>query len=96
MQAIVLNKPGKPETLHLADIPRPEPAAGEALIRVYAVSLNPVDYQLAASGHPAWDYPFVLGLDVAGTIAALGPGVSGWRAGERVVYHGNLSSRRLR
>jgi len=58
---------------------------------VEAVSLNPVDYKMAAAGHPAWSYPFILGLDVAGTIDALGPDVDGWQLGERVFHHGNLS-----
>lgn len=91
MKAVVLDKPGRPSTLHVADVAVPKVGEGEVLIRVHAVSLNPVDYKLAAGGHPAWRYPFILGLDVAGTIEALGPGVDGWTVGERVFYHGNLS-----
>jgi NADPH:quinone reductase-like Zn-dependent oxidoreductase len=60
-------------------------------VRVEAVSLNPIDYKMAGSGHPAWTYPFVLGVDVAGVVDAVGPGVESRQPGNRVFYHGNLS-----
>lgn len=91
MQALVLDQPGSPATLRLAEVPRPVPGPGEVLVRVHAVGLNPVDYQLAQSGHAAWQYPFILGLDVSGTIEELGEGVTQWRPGEPVYYHGDLS-----
>ena len=91
MRAVVLDKPGRPSTLYMDNISLPEPGEGEVRIRVHAVSLNPVDYKLAASGHPAWRYPFVLGLDVAGTVDGLGVDVTGWQIGDRAFYHGNLS-----
>ncbi|MGY8827285.1 MAG: zinc-binding dehydrogenase [Candidatus Latescibacterota bacterium] len=55
------------------------------------MGLNPVDYKLAGRGNPAWAYPHILGLDVAGTIDALGAGVDGWALGDRVYYHGDLT-----
>ncbi|MCB0197421.1 MAG: zinc-binding dehydrogenase [Anaerolineae bacterium] len=91
MKALALDKPGKPDTLHLADLPKPQPGLGEVRVRVEAVSLNPVDYKLARSGHPAWTYPFILGLDVAGVVDAVGDGVENWQPGDQVFYHGNLS-----
>ena len=91
MKAVLLDQPGQPSSLYLGDIAQPEPAAGEVRVQVQAVSLNPVDYKMGAAGHPAWAYPFVLGLDVAGTIDALGDQVAGWEVGDRVFYHGNLS-----
>jgi NADPH2:quinone reductase len=91
MKALVLDKPGKPNTLRVADISTPEPDAGEVRVRVEAVSLNPVDYKLAQRGHLAWKYPFVLGLDVAGVVDAVGSGVESWQPGDAVFYHGNLS-----
>lgn len=75
----------------MGDLPLPQPNPGEVRVQVKAVSLNPVDYKLAASGHPAWQYPFVLGLDVAGRIDELGEEVEDWKVGDRVFYHGNLS-----
>jgi NADPH:quinone reductase-like Zn-dependent oxidoreductase len=91
MKALVLDKPGPVETLHMAEVEKPEPAAGEVLVRVHAVGLNPVDYKLAAAGWPTWKYPFILGLDTAGTIEEVGPDVRDWQKGDRVYYHGNLS-----
>jgi len=91
VKALLLDRPGRPETLRIADLPAPEPGPGEIRVRVRAAGLNPVDYKLAASGHSRWRYPFVLGLDVAGVVDALGPGVSQWKPGDAVYYHGDLS-----
>lgn len=92
MKAIVVPQAGGGlESVVLADIPAPEPGPGEVRLRVEASSINPVDWKLAVSGHPKWSYPHVLGLDAAGTIDRIGPGVSDWQDGDRVVFHGNLS-----
>jgi NADPH:quinone reductase len=91
MKAMVLDRLGEPETLRVMDLPKPEPGPGEIRVRVQAVGLNPADYKLAADGHPDWNYPFVLGLDVAGIVDALGEGVTEWSIGDRVFYHGDLS-----
>ena len=91
MKALVLDKPGMPDTLRITQMDKPVPEAGEIRVRVRAVSLNPVDYKVAASGNPAWKYPFILGLDVAGTVDAVGEGVTQWQAGDEVFYHGDLS-----
>jgi NADPH:quinone reductase-like Zn-dependent oxidoreductase len=91
MRALIIDKPGKLDTLYVGELPKPIPEDKEVRVRVQAVSLNPVDYKLAQSGHPAWQYPFVLGLDVAGTIDAIGSGVNNWKVGDCVFYHGNLS-----
>jgi NADPH2:quinone reductase len=91
MKALVLDKPGTPESLYPTDVEQPKPRAGEVRVKVYAVGLNPVDYKLAASGFPGWDYPMILGLDVAGVIDAVGPGVDEWQPGDPVYYHGDSS-----
>lgn len=91
MKALVLDRPGSMDYMRVADIAIPEPAEGAVRVKVHAAGLNPVDYKLLRGGHPAWHYPFVLGLDVAGTIDALGAGVEGWYVGDRVYYHGDLS-----
>jgi NADPH:quinone reductase-like Zn-dependent oxidoreductase len=90
MKALVLDRPGSFDRLHIADIPAPEPGPGDVRVRVMACGLNPVDYKLMG-GHPAWTYPFVLGLDAAGVIDRIGDGVTGWQIGDRVFYHGNLA-----
>jgi NADPH2:quinone reductase len=89
MKALVLDKPGTPETLYPSDVEQPKPGAGEVRVKVHAVGLNPVDYKLAASGLPNWDYPVVLGMDIAGVVDAVGKGVEEWEPGDPVYYHGN-------
>jgi NADPH:quinone reductase len=91
MKALILEKPGSPDTLRLAEMPQPQPGQGEVRIKVQAVGLNPADYQFMAQGFPSWNYPFIPGMDVAGIIDALGTNVTGWSIGDRVYYHGNFS-----
>ncbi len=91
MKALILEKPGSPDGLKIADQPLPEPAPGEIRVNVKAVGLNPVDYKTAERGHPSWLWPHILGLDVAGTVDVVGSGVTNWRHGDRVFYHGDLS-----
>lgn len=93
MRAVVLNKPGSLEELrYVEDRPIPVPGKGEIRVKVHCVGLNPVDYKLADGwGGVNWGNPPVLGLDVAGTVDALGDGVTGFSTGDRVYYHGNLS-----
>lgn len=91
MRALILDTPGSVDSLRLAEVADPQPGAGAIRVRVAAVGLNPVDYKLAGRGNPHWSYPHVLGLDVAGTIDAVGEGVHSWRVGDRVYYHGDLT-----
>lgn len=91
MKALVLDQPGSAETLRVAEIPDPQPGSDEVRVRVRAVGLNPVDYKLAESGFPSWEYPFILGLDVAGVVDAVGDAVTDWKVGDAVYYHGNLA-----
>jgi len=91
MKALILDRPGVVDTLRVDNLPDPQPGNGEIAVRVAAVGLNPVDYKLAGRGNPAWSYPHILGLDVAGTVEAIGKGVDQWTVGDRVFYHGNLS-----
>jgi NADPH:quinone reductase-like Zn-dependent oxidoreductase len=70
----------------------------EVLVRVEAVGLNPVDYRTAAVGNPAWQYPHILGLDVAGRVVAIHAEEAARRdlarslpaPGTRVVFHQDL------
>jgi NADPH:quinone reductase len=86
MKAVLLDRPGPPSSLRIGEISTPRPRDGEALVRVFATSLNPVDYKVAAQGYEGWTYPHVLGVDVAGVIE-IGEGVTSWNPGERVFYH---------
>ncbi|MGL5033723.1 MAG: zinc-binding dehydrogenase [Microcystaceae cyanobacterium] len=91
MKALLLDRPGKPETLRIDDVPIPSPNLGEVRVKVHAVSLNPADYKFMERGFRAWQYPFIPGLDVAGTIDAIAEDVTQWQVGDAVYYHGDLS-----
>ena len=85
MKAVVIHATGGPEQLTLADMPDPVPSAGEVLIDVAYAGCNWADTQVRMGIYPhAMTYPMVLGFEVAGTVAALGPDVSGFTVGERV------------
>ncbi len=92
MQATVFDRHGGPEVLEFREIPDPLPAAGEALVRVRACGINHLDLWVR-SGLPGLvvEMPHVLGSDVVGEVAALGPGVSGLAVGARTLVHPTLS-----
>ena len=77
MRAWLLDRPGPPGSMRLTEIDSPwrSPVADrrevEVLVKVEAVGLNPTDFKTAAAGHPAWHYPQVPGLDVAGRVVAV-------------------------
>ncbi len=85
MRAVEISTPGAPEVLTAVERPDPVPAPGEVLIRVAAAGVNRPDVLQRKGAYPpppgASDLP---GLEVAGTIAALGDGVHDWRVGDRV------------
>jgi NADPH:quinone reductase-like Zn-dependent oxidoreductase len=71
----------------LADIPTPEAGPGEVLVRVHAASVNGIDLSIASGrlqGMLEYHFPVVLGKDFAGTVEAVGAGVTGFAAGDRV------------
>jgi NADPH2:quinone reductase len=85
MKAAFLETTGGPDVLRYGDLPQPTPAAGEVLVRVAASAVNPIDLYIRA-GLVAMPLPkpFIPGCDLAGAVAALGPGVSRFRVGDRV------------
>lgn len=98
MRAVRIARHGGPEVLERAEVPVPTPDAGEVLVRVHAVALNNTDLwtREGAYGRPedprarsGWrgpiDFPRIQGADIAGRIAAVGPGVDERLAGRRVV-----------
>ena len=68
MRAAVIHRTGGPDVLQLEEVPRPEPADGEVLIRVHAASVNPIDWK-RRRGERTLEVPAVLGRDVSGTVA---------------------------
>jgi len=90
MRAIRFHALGGPEVLQLDEVPKPVPQSGEVLIQVEAIGVNFIDtYQRA--GLYKVDLPFTPGQEVAGRIAAIGPGVTEFAEGDRVAcYHPGL------
>src|ERR1051325_7391694 len=89
MKALLLRRHGGLQDLELvADHPRPEPAEGHVVIRVRASSFNYHDV-FTVRGMPGIKVPLpvVIGLDMAGEITEVGPGVSGWKVGDRVLVN---------
>jgi NADPH2:quinone reductase len=85
VKAVVIHATGGPEQLTLADVPDPVAGPGEVLLEVAYAGCNWADTQVRMGIYPhAMIYPLILGFEVSGTVAALGPGVSGVRIGERV------------
>ena len=77
--------PGIPPRLMPTEIPRPEPGPGQVLIKVTAAGLNRADLLQTEGRYPPPNgAPETLGLEVSGTVAALGAGVRSWRAGDQV------------
>jgi putative PIG3 family NAD(P)H quinone oxidoreductase len=85
MKAITIPEFGGPEAMVLSEVPDPEPRAGEVLVRVAAAGVNRADV-LQRQGHyaPPPGESDVPGLEVSGTIEALGDGVEGWSVGDEV------------
>ncbi|HEX3347881.1 MAG TPA: quinone oxidoreductase [Acetobacteraceae bacterium] len=86
-KAIRVHQPGGPEVMRWDDIPTPEPAAGEVLIRHAAVGVNYIDIYFR-TGLYKTNVPVTLGMEAAGTIVAVGEGVTSLRPGDRVAYAG--------
>jgi NADPH:quinone reductase len=85
MQVVEISRPGGPEVLRLATRPLPQPRTGEVLIRVAAAGVNRPDcMQRAGTYAPPPGASELPGLEVAGTVVALGEGVSEWKEGDRV------------
>jgi NADPH2:quinone reductase len=83
MQAIEVAEHGGPEVLNYVDRPQPSPGPGEVLIKAEAIGVNFVDTYFRSGLYPH-EVPFVLGAEVAGTVAAVGDGVTSFGIGDRV------------
>ena len=87
MKAIVVHQYGGPEVLKFEEYPDPVPGAGEVLVRVAAASVNPIDYKrragLTKDFYPL-HFPGLIGVDLAGTVVKVGPGVEAFTVGNEV------------
>ena len=92
MKAIRVHQPGEPDVMKLEEVPDLKPAAGQVLIRVKAVGVNPVETYIRSGKYPLTvPLPYTPGSDAAGTVEAVGPDVKSVRPGDRVYTAGSLS-----
>ena len=85
MHAAFINETGAPEVIQYGELPTPEPGAGQVLVKVAAVSVNPIDTYIRSGVvdiGPA--FPYVVGCDLAGTVEQVGPGATKFQVGDRV------------
>jgi NADPH2:quinone reductase len=88
MRAIVVREFGAPDVMKLEDVPDPTPGAGQVLIRVHAVGVNPVDTYVRSGTYARKPpLPYTPGTDIGGVVEGMGQGVSGVRTGDRVYAH---------
>ncbi|MEJ0018853.1 MAG: quinone oxidoreductase [Acetobacteraceae bacterium] len=90
IKAIRIHSPGGPEVMKWEDVPRPEPGPGEALIKQEAIGLNYIDVYFRSGLYKAPTMPLVIGQEGAGTVIAIGGGVTSLKPGDRVAYAGAL------
>jgi NADPH:quinone reductase len=85
MKAVVADPLGGPENLKYVDLPKPDPGEGEALVKIEAAGVNFIDVYFRTGLYKAPETPVRLGSEGAGTIEAVGKGVT-FRPGQRVAY----------
>ncbi len=85
MNAVYIESHGGPEAVRYGDRPKPAPGAGEALVRVAAAGVNFID-TYHRSGLYKVELPFTLGVEGAGTVESVGPGVTAVAPGDRVAW----------
>jgi NADPH:quinone reductase len=83
MKAIQIHEAGGPEVLQLTELPIPQPGPGQVLIRVEATGVNFIEIYFR-KGQYKTSFPFTPGSEAAGTVEELGPGVTGFKAGDLV------------
>jgi len=92
MNAVVLHEYGGPEKLMYEETADPVAGEGEVLVHLAASSVNPIDFKLRSGAYAKYmplQFPAVLGRDVAGTVRGVGPRVTGFAPGDRVMALGN-------
>jgi NADPH2:quinone reductase len=92
MKAIRVHEFGGPELLRLEEVPKPEPGAGQVLVRMHAIGVNPVETYIRAGTYaykPA--LPYTPGNDGAGVVEQVGPDVNQFKPGDPVYIAGSIS-----
>lgn len=91
MKAISVTRPGGADALAIADLPIPEPGPGEARVRIEAAGVNYIDIYHRTGLYPV-ETPFTPGMEGAGTVDAVGEGVTEVKPGDRVAYAMQMGS----
>lgn len=86
MHAIRIGRHGGPEVMNWTELPDPEPAPGEALVRLGVAGVNFMDVGARSTGGAGWAAPTVLGAEGMGYVTGLGEGVEGLAVGDRVAW----------
>ena len=89
-KAIRIHTNGGPEVLKYEDVPTPEPGPGEALVKHHAIGLNYIDVYFRTGLYKAPSMPLIIGQEGAGTVTAVGAGVTVVKPGDRVAYAGPI------
>src|SRR5580692_1875841 len=89
-KAIRIHTNGGPDVMKWEDVPTPEPGPGEALIKQAAVGLNYIDVYFRTGLYKAPSMPLIIGQEGAGTVTAVGAGVTVVKPGDRVAYAGSI------
>ena len=85
VKAAYITQNGPADSILYGELPVPVPAGAQVLVRVKAVSVNPVDTYIRAGTAPAkLPFPFIVGCDLAGVVESVGPGASRFKPGDRV------------
>ncbi len=87
MKAIAINSYGGADTLQAIETPTPTPTEHNLIVKLAATSINPIDWKIREGYLQSvirWDFPIVLGFDLAGTVVEIGKGVTAWKVGDRV------------
>ncbi|GAB3290146.1 NADP-dependent oxidoreductase [Parahaliea aestuarii] len=87
MYAMIIRRTGGPEVLEYAELETPQPGPGEVLVQVAYAGINPADWknrQGYLEQYRPYRFPYIIGFDAAGVVAAVGDGVTGLTVGDRV------------
>lgn len=91
MKAIQVDQFGGPEVLQLREVPDPKPGAGQVVVKLMAVGVNPVDTYIRKGTYGPKPFPYTPGSDGAGVIESVGDGVKTVKLGDRVYLAGSLT-----
>lgn len=92
MKAIVVREFGEPSVMRVEDVPNPEAGPGQVLVRIRAVGVNPVDTYIRKGAYARKpSLPYTPGADAAGTVKAVGAGVTAFSPGQRVYIVGTIT-----